>query len=228
MTLLIAHAGCEGTANGSMESLYAAVNSGADAIEVDLRLSNNKIIYAHDISEVIYDDFIKFDRILDFLAGSGPLIACDIKTEETFLPALETIVQRNMDERVIFSGKVPVRHRHTGRYRYCINVECVCNIEDGQLLTERNIRSLIRYYNQHRSENLAGFNVNYHWITPKIVRQFQEAGINLWVWTVDDPEAVQWLLACEVSGITTNKIVTAIALAANNPKKTNGNLMFDQ
>lgn len=221
MTLLIAHAGCEGTMNGSLESLHAAVNSGADAIEVDLQYHMGGIIYAHDLDENRpHDGCVLLDQILDLIEPTSVILACDIKTAAAFFPVLDRLKQRNMDERVIFSGNVPIQPFQARSYRYCINLEFIHNLEEGRVLCEEDLPRLIDFYEGHRSETLAGFNINYRWLTPKVVQRLMDADIGLWTWTVDDPDAMQWLLTSGISGITTNRIVAAIALAENMRQKS--------
>ena len=53
--------------------------------------------------------------------------------------------------------------------------------------------------------NLNGLDVSYQGVTKQFTRSVKQANLDLYVWTVDDPELAKKLTLWQVAGITTNK-----------------------
>lgn len=57
-----------------------------------------------------------------------------------------------------------------------------------------------------RKYHLDGLNVNYHGVTPELVKASHDAGYKLLVWTVNEKEAIENMVRMGVDGITTDRI----------------------
>ena len=85
MTTITAHSGCEGTAPNSREHILAAINSGAEYIEVDVRYDGEALYLWHDKLENAAD-CLKLDALLRMVAPYPTLfINCDIKEDVELL-----------------------------------------------------------------------------------------------------------------------------------------------
>jgi glycerophosphoryl diester phosphodiesterase len=56
-----------------------------------------------------------------------------------------------------------------------------------------------------RANGLDGLNVHHSSLSPRFVKAAQAAGLDLYVWTVDDAQQATVLIAWGVDGITTNR-----------------------
>ena len=89
MTLITAHSGCEGTAPNSIDHILAAIDSGAEMVEIDIRAHGELLYLSHDVAE---DPAacVSFDTFLDLIAAVPDLrVNCDVKTDGLILPVME-------------------------------------------------------------------------------------------------------------------------------------------
>ena len=81
MTTITAHSACEGTAPNSREHILAAIASGAEYIEIDVRYDGEHLYLAHDLPEDP-SKCVKFETLLQLIAPYPSLcVNCDVKTE---------------------------------------------------------------------------------------------------------------------------------------------------
>ena len=71
LTVITAHSGCEGTPPNSREHILAAIASGAEMLEVDIRERDGLLYLSHDEGE---DPAacVSFDELLDLISPSPP------------------------------------------------------------------------------------------------------------------------------------------------------------
>ena len=224
---IIAHRGASFLApENTVAAAGLAWELGADAVEVDIHLSHdNKIIVSHDANtkrttgkdHLIKDTGSEILRKLD--AGSfkdvkylgekipfleevintipeGKELVIEIKCRQEVLPYLkETINQYGKEKRFVFiSFDLPTI---TETKKMFPKNSCYWLCSDRNLLN-KNI-------NLVKSAGLEGLSLNYSIIDKQVATSVKTLGLELFSWTVDDPEEAKRLIAIGVKGITTNK-----------------------
>ena len=103
--MITAHSGCDETPENSLEFLRTALQSEADAVEVDVRKNGEgKLILSHDETQ---KDAVTLEEAFRMIQGvPKKKINCDLKQkgleEEIYRLALE----HEMERRLIFTGDV--------------------------------------------------------------------------------------------------------------------------
>ncbi len=80
--MLTAHTGCEGTLRGSFESLVVAVECGATAVEIDVRMDRKGFLrLSHDKmpDQAAYDQCVLLDTAFNYIATHELTVNCDMK-----------------------------------------------------------------------------------------------------------------------------------------------------
>ena len=84
---------------------------------------------------------------------------------------------------------------------------------DDQQQADRSTPTLEELIPKAVAARFDGLNLSYKWpINGPFVRKVKDAGLKLYVWTVDDAEVARELVAAGVDGITTDRIDNAQAL----------------
>ncbi len=106
-TIITAHSGCEDTETDSMESIDLALEFGADAIEIDIRVDKDgELRVSHnEESKKEYQKKLTFREVIEKIMSTDLLINCDIKEPEALYKILEEAEKMHFSpERLILSG----------------------------------------------------------------------------------------------------------------------------
>ena len=197
--MITAHSGADGTKENSLEFVAYAMQTGADALEVDVRMGENGIlILSHDKTD---EDAVRLADVFRMMGKyPGMRINCDLKE-----CGLEVAVR----QLALISGL---------KTESCIwrDVEVFWNIEEylpdiykeqkEDLLFEQAAYKISRAC---RKYGIHTVNVNEKIATEEFIRVTGENDIDLSVWTVNDEERFRELLGQGVKNITTRNVKMA-------------------
>jgi glycerophosphoryl diester phosphodiesterase len=225
MTRIIAHRGSSKLfPENSLAAFRFALESGADALEVDLRSSRDGVIYCfHDyhlsrmtgfsgylsrtdsrtIDKLHLDSrqhLLRFDRFLHEFAGRIDMVL-DIKSAGIESELLAALGRRSTDPALIFSSfnaKIISRIKALSpRSHTALIVGPIRNVKMKLDFSANLIERLLslRCDAVHLSRLLA---------KPGVVKRLTEAGFTVAVWTVDNEITARRLFTSGVNGIITN------------------------
>lgn len=83
--IVTAHSGCEGTARDSLESVFRAIQCGADALEVDVRIDQRgvlRISHDHNATMEEYTQCRTLQEVFAAVAQTNLRVNCDMKEAE--------------------------------------------------------------------------------------------------------------------------------------------------
>ncbi len=209
MNMITAHSGCDNTVDGSEEYILTAIKNGADCIELDLRLFNGEVLISHDpINKSHLSSYLNIYKAIDIIKSTNIKINCDIKEEEVFEPALRIFKEKNIDERIIFTGSFKLHNKSEDIKHSCfINVE---NMEIEQIdgvLTYESAEKVINKLESLKNEfHISGINVDYTRLSDEAVLLFHKNKIKVSCWTVDDKDDLVRILKYNLYNITTNNV----------------------
>ena len=129
--MITAHSGCEDTPTDSLESIDKALEFGADAIEVDVRMDQNgELRISHNaVSQQEYYEKVTLQTVLDRIRFTDLAINFDIKEQAALYKTLEEAEKLGFPrERMIFSGctgpeQLARDSRLAERGRFFLNLE---------------------------------------------------------------------------------------------------------
>jgi len=217
----VGHKGADHVAPGNtFESFHAALGAGVDMIEFDvLRLRDGRLVLAHDYEDATRREPVTLDEGLDHFAGgayAGVELDVDMKLPGYEREVVEGLERRGLSERALVSShylesldrvgelapgmrrgwSVPRVRRNYMRSPLAPVAWGVARVWRARL--PRRAAALLR---ARRMDAVMS-----HWIlvSPALVRRVQNAGGELYVWTVDDPRRIHRLEQLGVDGVITN------------------------
>lgn len=204
MTLITAHSGCEATLPNSREHVIAALASGAEYIEVDVRYDGEQLYLAHDLPEDPSKCF-KFDSMLS-LASEYPsvFLNCDVKTEGLEELVMEAARRYGVAHRILFTGEC--------NKRFCDIVKLGGDIWHSLWRCEDNERSIKEAVAHCLDVGCKYINLDRRMLSDEMVEYVHSKGLKISVWTVDDEAEIKRFLSLGVDNITTRKPSLALAL----------------
>ena len=221
----------------TLEAFSLAIEQGADGIELDVHLSKDgEIVVAHDeylervsngtghINDHTLDELKALDfgklfpggpvcripllsEVFSLVKPSGLLLNIELKTTDRLYSSLPgklvTLAgDYAMEDRVMYSSF----NHYSLRQIKEINPAA----RTGLLYQ----MGMVDPWVYAKYANAYAIHPHYFIIAslPETVARCHENGINVNVWTVDDPQSVKLMLECGVDGIITNKPDVAVAL----------------
>jgi glycerophosphoryl diester phosphodiesterase len=236
-TLIQAHRGASACRpENTLEAFATAIEQGADGIEIDVHLSKDgEIVVAHDarlervsngtgyindhtLEELKSLDFGKLlpngpvcriptlSEVFSLVKPSGLFVNVELKTTERQYPDLPAKLlalagEYAMGERVIYSS---------------FNHYSLKEIKTRDPKARIGLLYELAMVDPWVYANYVGADaIHPHYFViaalPETVERCHEHGVDVNVWTVDDPDAVKLMLKCAADGIITNKPETAVA-----------------
>ena len=217
----VGHKGADHVAPGNtFESFQAALDLRVDMIEFDvLRLRDGRLVLAHDLDDAESREPHTLAEGLDHFAGEAYAdteLDVDLKIPGFEREVVDGIRERGLADRVLISSQylesleligriapeirrgwsVPKVKRDWTRSPFAPFAYAVARV-----VRRRLPRQAARMIESGCAEALMS-----HWIlvSPRLAEAVQEAGGQLYVWTVDDPKRIAWLESIGVDGVITN------------------------
>lgn len=200
-TVITAHSGCENTAPNSREHILAAIASGSEMIEVDVRMDENGTLYmSHDVPEDT-SACVKLREMFELVAPAENLeMNLDVKTEGLIEAAMELAGEFGLARRIVFTGA-------------CNSDRAKINALGGEMWRSMwpgdNIPDGIAANEKDGSPYL---NVYFGMINDDYDAALRNIGGGFSAWTVDKEEDIVRFLKMGISNITTRKPVLAMKL----------------
>ena len=200
-TIITAHSGCEKTPDNSREHILAAIASGAEMIEVDVRQAADGTLYlSHDVPE---DIRVRptLRELFELVESAENLeMNLDVKTEGLIEPVMALAREFGLARRIVFTGA-------------CNNDRALANSLGAEMW-----RSM--WSGEHIPDGIAAnaedgspyLNVYYPMITQEYENALSAVGCSFSAWTVNDEENIRRFLEMGVGNITTRTPVLAMKL----------------
>lgn len=239
---ITAHSGCDGTEDNSMESVLKGIRLGADAVEVDVRRHGRGLFLSHDpLTEG--KEYVPLYRVFDRIRHSELAVNCDLKEPGCLYPVLELAEEKGLEkEQLILSGSVscdllaqdPEIGRRATVY---LNLEEILKYLFVRQSTDfRNLMSnpwnelekiapVLQSHETGRIVRIARdcgtdvINLPWKLLDPEKVRDWQEAGAKLSVWTINEESILRKYLDADVYGITTRNAELALRIRREKKSK---------
>lgn len=227
--LAIAHrANAYGHRENTVPALLGALEQGADAVEVDLKLTRDRhVILLHDptlkriwrqdaaIERLRLDELSRlaedhyevptFARVLAMMAPTEAALLADFTEPALAEPALALVEEQGLLDRVIFCSRDLTALRAvrdvTDKARLAVSWDRPSSPDPG-LLTDLGAEF---------------YNPAWQVLDPDAVDRCHELGLKVSVWTVDSPTNMALLLSLGVDAIITNRLRYLLGLLRRRP-----------
>ena len=199
-TVITAHSGCEKTPPNSREHILAAIESGSEMIEFDVRTADGKLLLSHDVPEDP-DSCVTLRECFGLIAPEENLhMNIDVKTEGLLEAVMLLAKEFSLEHRIIFTG--------------------ACNDDRALALSLGGDMWRSMWPGQEIADGIAAnrkdgspfLNVAYCMITEENNKELCESGFGFSAWTVDKEYFLRLFLRMGISNITTRNPVLAMKL----------------
>ena len=208
---IIAHRGfCIQAVENTPAAVLAAWQIGADAVEIDVRLSkDDTVAVIHDANtngiRVSAADFQQLEKtgiaslkqILD-VAAENKRVFIEIKCKSEIIPALKTEIQRCAKQRQI----VLIGFDFQTMKQAKMNMPDICVCLSVRAKKGLNGSELIK---RACDNKFSGFALEYNFITADFTDMCKKSNLKIFAWTVNDTEIAKFLADCRIAGIITDR-----------------------
>ena len=203
MTVITAHSGCEGTAPNSREHILAAIASGAEMVEVDIRERDGLLYLSHDVEEDPAT-CVSFAEFLELISPVPALrVNCDVKTDGLIEKVMAAATAVEQGWRILFTGQC----NHRGELIASLGADLWISMWPGKE-NETSVRATADACTAIDPI----LNVAYTMISDENYAYLRERGMDFSAWTVDDEANLRRFLEMGITNITTRKPRLALAL----------------
>ena len=199
-TIITAHSGCEGTEQNSIDHIKAAIASGAEIIEFDVRMAEGKLVLSHDVPE---DPALRptLRKAFELIAPEENLyMNVDVKTEGLIEPVMALAKEFDLCRRIIFTGQCN-GDRELAR---SFGGDMWRSMWPGQEISDG--------ISANKEDGSPFLNVAYCMITEENNKALCEEGFAFSAWTVDKTYFLRLFLNMGIANITTRNPVRAMEL----------------
>jgi glycerophosphoryl diester phosphodiesterase len=199
-TIITAHSGCEKTPPNSREHILAAIASGAEMIEFDVRMVGGELILSHDEPEDP-STCVTLRECLALVAPEENLhMNIDVKTEGLLVPVMTLAKEFPLEGRIIFTGACN-SDRELAR---SLGADMWRSMWPGMEIADG--------IQDNKKDGSPFLNVAYCMITEENNRELIENGFAFSAWTVDKEYFLRLFLKMGIANITTRNPVLAMKL----------------
>ncbi len=200
---ICAHTGAFDTEDNSIESIEAAINGGADALEVDVRQRpDGTVVMGHDIITT-NSGGVELETAFDIIEKSDIHVNLDIKDIKALDALYELIKAHKLEKRVFLTGIETYQAKAAAEK--CPDIEYYVNY----------IPNRIKIFSEDYQEKIlgmleetgaVGINCNHTYASRTLSEVLHKNGYKLSVWTVDKQFQMKRALVNKPDNITTRKV----------------------
>lgn len=199
-TIITAHSGCEKTPPNSREHLLAAIASGAEMIEFDVRMIDGVLILSHDEPEDPAT-CVTLRECFTMIAPEENLhMNIDVKTEGLIEPVMTLAKEFPLEGRIIFTGAC----NNDRALALSLGADMWRSMWPGMEISDGIL--------DNKKDGSPFLNVAYCMITEENNRALMENGLAFSAWTVDKEYFLRLFLKMGIANITTRNPVLAMKL----------------
>ena len=199
-TVITAHSGCEKTPPNSKEHLLAAIASGSEMIEFDVRMINGELILSHDEPEAP-NACVTLRECFAMIASEENLhMNIDVKTEGLIEPVMALAKEFPLEGRIVFTGAC----NNDRALALSLGADMWRSMWPGMEIPDG--------IADNKKDGSPFLNVAYCMITEENNRDLLENGLAFSAWTVDKDYFLRLFLRMGVANITTRNPVRAMEL----------------
>ena len=232
--LITAHTGCMGTPDNSAESALAGIECGADIVEDDIRATRDGVLVLSHDDRVTFADgttgsisgmtleelnarlarpLQPLEPVLRFVLDAGRIMNLDVKADDAILPLSMLIDRLGVTDRVFLTGC---------EYPWALKVtQCnprlrkLLNADVGSFLATPYPEAVRRLIGQALDAGCSGLNLPYQIVHPTLMEMARNAGLDVYVWTVNEEAQMTAFAEMGVRSITTRRVDVLARLKRN-------------
>lgn len=214
-TFITAHSGADETPENSIEFVSYALGTEADALEIDVRRSEDgRLVLSHD--EIADGGSAELAQVFEKLSRRRNMqVNCDLKEADLERQTFELAQDMGIADRLIFSGTVDpknVKDLPMARENIYWNIDEQipqlyerCKQEHSYVL-----RAMEDMCALCEENGITTINTYFGLVNDDVLEILYRHGIEASVWTVNEPDKIEYFLSRGVKNITTRSLREAL------------------
>ena len=203
--MITAHGGALGTGRNTRRYFERAAEYRADALEIDVRKKGG-LLYISHLPAIFVKRKITLAEAFDEVKKLGLRVNCDIKQRGIVKDVLNLAKEKGIADKVYFTGAVALEDSK--------------DVDAGEVwfnsfnfrtvgITPESAARIKVMIDAAGNPAFKGINIGKGLATDEFMAAANKAGLNVSVYTVDDPREQERILAHNPGNMTTNQPVTA-------------------
>lgn len=203
MTYITAHSGSDQTEENSLRFVEFFLDKPVDALEIDVRKnSRGQLVLNHD-QLVVGEDYLSLNTFLIAMKGTSLKLNCDLKESNLEIGVFELAQRHNKWSDILLSGNVDPKYLKNWPTQLLMNIENA--VDPRKTYAEWDEGTVIEGMEHLAKQGAKVINMPEQLFTEKIYETGQALAVDFSLWTVNDLNRIEELVAKNVYNVTSRQ-----------------------
>lgn len=203
MTYITAHSGSDQTEENSLRFVEFFRDKPVDALEIDVRKnSRGQLVLNHD-QLVVGEDYLSLNTFLTAMKGTSLKLNCDLKESNLEIGVFELAQRHNKWSDILLSGNVDPKYLKNWPTQLLMNIENA--VDPRKTYAEWDEGTVIEGMEHLAKQGAKIINMPEQLFTEKIYETGQALAVDFSLWTVNDLNRIEELVAKNIYNVTSRQ-----------------------
>lgn len=203
MTYITAHSGSDQTEENSLRFVEFFRDKPVDALEIDVRKnSRGQLVLNHD-QLVVGEDYLSLNTFLTAMKGTSLKLNCDLKESNLEIGVFELAQRHNKWSDILLSGNVDPKYLKKWPTQLLMNIENA--VDPRKTYAEWDEGTVIEGMEHLAKQGAKIINMPEQLFTEKIYETGQALAVDFSLWTVNDLNRIEELVAKNIYNVTSRQ-----------------------
>lgn len=203
MTYITAHSGSDQTEENSLRFVEFFRDKPVDALEIDVRKNScGQLVLNHD-QLVVGEDYLSLNTFLTAMKGTSLKLNCDLKESNLEIGVFELAQRHNKWSDILLSGNVDPKYLKKWPTQLLMNIENA--VDPRKSYAEWDKETVIEGMEHLAKQGAKVINMPEQLFTEKIYETGQALAVDFSLWTVNDLNRIEELVAKNIYNVTSRQ-----------------------
>lgn len=203
MTYITAHSGSDQTEENSLRFVEFFRDKPVDALEIDVRKNScGQLVLNHD-QLVVGEDYLSLNTFLTAMKGTSLKLNCDLKESNLEIGVFELAQRHNKWSDILLSGNVDPKYLKKWPTQLLMNIENAVDLRKSY--AEWDEETVIEGMEHLAKQGAKIINMPEQLFTEKIYETGQALAVDFSLWTVNDLNRIEELVAKNIYNVTSRQ-----------------------
>lgn len=203
MTYITAHSGSDQTEENSLRFVEFFLDKPVDALEIDVRKnSRGQLVLYHD-QLVAGEDYLSLNTFLTAMKDTSLKLNCDLKESNLEIGVFELAQRHNKWSDILLSGNVDPKYLKNWPTQLLMNIENA--VDPRKTYAEWDEGTVIEGMELLAKQGAKVINMPEQLFTEKIYETGQALAVDFSLWTVNDLNRIEELVAKNIYNVTSRQ-----------------------
>lgn len=203
MTYITAHSGSDQTEENSLRFVEFFRDKPVDALEIDVRKNScGQLVLNHD-QLVVGEDYLSLNTFLTAMKDTSLKLNCDLKESNLEIGVFELAQRHNKWSDILLSGNVDPKYLKKWPTQLLMNIENAVDLRKSY--AEWDEETVIEGMEHLAKQGAKIINMPEQLFTEKIYETGQALAVDFSLWTVNDLNRIEELVAKNIYNVTSRQ-----------------------